>query len=133
MNSKERVLATLEFRNPDRIPKDLWVLPAAKNRYGKDLEELVEKSNLDIASITGPFDHGFTPEYYEIGQYKDPWGSVWTNLQAGIIGEVKDPVFADYDNMAGYQAPVQQFLKEWEENKDVIAQKIEEVRKKKNL
>ena len=31
-------------------------------------------------------------------------------MQAGIIGEVKEPVFADYKNMEGYEPPVAQFL-----------------------
>ena len=128
MNSKERVLAALEFRKPDRIPTDLWVLPAAWNRYGEELAELLESSNLDIASFTGPFDHGFTPEYYRVGKYKDPWGSIWTNLQAGIIGEVKNPVFEDYDRMEGYEEPSAQFVQEWEKNEELLAKRIQEAR-----
>ena len=36
MTSKERVLAALEFKSPDRIPKDIWILPAARMKYGED-------------------------------------------------------------------------------------------------
>ena len=79
-------------------------------------------------SISGPFDHGFTPEYYQVGKFTDPWGSVWTNMQAGIIGEVKEPVFADYEKMEGYEAPVAQFLTEWEEARNGIAEQIARAR-----
>lgn len=79
-------------------------------------------------SISGPFDHGFTPEYYQVGKFTDPWGSVWTNMQAGIIGEVKEPVFVDYEKMEGYEAPVAQFLTEWEEARNGIAEQIARAR-----
>lgn len=130
MNSRERVLAALEFRTPDRIPRDVWVLPAAKMEYGERLEKLLADSDLDIASFTGPFDHGFTPEYYQMGKYKDPWGSVWSNINPGIIGEVKDPVFEEYDDIDSYVPPIAQFEKEWEENKESIAKQIEGARAK---
>ncbi len=130
MTSKERVLAALEFGTPDRIPRDMWILPAAKSKYGTQLEELCEKSDLDIASLAGPFDHGFTKEYYELGEYTDPWGSTWTNIHAGIIGEVKNPVFSEYDKLESYAPPIAQFEKEWEAEKANIAQKIKDLRKK---
>jgi len=129
MTSKERVLRTLEFQNPDRIPVDLWVLPAAKMHYGSKLDEISSKHNRDIVSLVGPYDHGYTPEYYQLGTYIDPWGSEWTNIQAGIIGEVKNPVFSDYDKLDGYTAPIEGFLREWEENKENLCQQISEARR----
>jgi uroporphyrinogen decarboxylase len=130
MTGKERVLRTIEFRNPDKIPVDLWLLPAAKLQYGKRLEQLLEKHERDIASIGGPFDHGFTPEYFIPGTYTDPWGSVWTNRQAGLLGEVKNPVIKDLSKLDGYRAPVDQFLKEWKENKIKIDEEIAKAREK---
>lgn len=128
MTSRERVLNTLEFKNADRIPLDVWVLPAARMKYGRELEELQRKYEVDITSVTGPFDHGFTPAYYEVGTFTDPWGSEWSNIQAGIIGEVKKPVFADYDALEGYASPKQAFLREWAENKAAVAANIAEAR-----
>ena len=128
MTSRERVLRTLEFNSPDRIPVDLWVLPKARLTYGEAFDTLYHQSEKDIVSIAGPFDHGYTPEYYQLGKYTDPWGSVWTNMQAGIIGEVKEPVFADYENMEGYEPPVAQFLSEWAEARDGIAAQIARAR-----
>lgn len=128
MDSRERVIRTLEFNNPDRLPVDLWVLPAARMEYGDKLEELLDSHERDIISLVGPFDHGFTKEYYEYGTFRDPWGSVWTNIQPGIIGEVKNPVFEEYDEIDSYVAPTEQFVKEWEDYKDNIAAQIVKAR-----
>lgn len=130
MTGKARVINTLEFKGTDRIPLDMWVLPAAQQRYGKKLDELRERYMTDIVSLVGPFDHGFTPAYYTPGKFTDPWGSEWTNIQAGVIGEVKKPVFEDYEKLDAYRAPVDRFLKEWNENKAAIAQKAEAAHKK---
>lgn len=128
MNGKERILKTLAFDGPDRIPLDLWVLPAARMEYGGKLDELLDRHERDIVSLVGPFDHGFTKEYYEYGTFRDPWGSVWTNIQPGIIGEVKNPVFEEYDGIDSYTAPTEQFVKEWEGYKDNIAEQIAKAR-----
>ena len=131
MTGKERILRTLEFNNPDRIPVDLWVLPAARMEYGEKLEALLDTHERDIVSLVGPFDHGFTKEYYEYGTFQDPWGSVWTNIQPGIIGEVKDPVFneEEYEGIDAYRAPTEEFLKQWEDYKGNIEEQIKEIRK----
>ena len=46
MNSRERVLRTLAFKNPDRIPVDLWILPAARMEYGERLDQPVRTSSV---------------------------------------------------------------------------------------
>lgn len=130
MDSRERVLRTLAFDNPDRIPVDLWILPAARMEYKERLEQCLEENERDIVSLVGPFDHGYTKEYYEYGTFKDPWGSVWTNFQPGIIGEVKNPVFEEYDGIDDYTPPTEAFLKEWDGYKEKIKKQIEEERKK---
>lgn len=129
MNSRERVLATLEFRNPDRIPRDVWLLPAAKNEYGEQLDEILKAKEGDIVQIAGPLDMGVEPRYYEPGEFVDPWGCGWKNIQRGLIGEVKAPVFEEYDDIDTYQPPTEQFLKEWEAEKENLAQTVAEYRK----
>ena len=130
MTGKERVLKTLTFQNPDRIPLDLWILPAARMQHGEALEALLAKYEFDIAQISGPFDHGWTKEYYIPGKYTDPWGSVWTNRQAGIIGEVKDPVLEDIAKLDGYAAPIGAFRAEWNENLETVKAAIAKERAK---
>lgn len=126
MNGRERVYATLEFNNPDRIPLDVWVLPAARIKYGEHLEEVLNHKELDIVGMVGPLDMGTDPRYYEIGEFVDPWGSGWRNLQRGIIGEVKTPVFEEYDEIDSYRPPIQEFLKGWEESEEALKKQVEE-------
>ena len=130
MTGRERVLRTLAFQGTDRIPMDMWVLPAARLHHGKAFEDLCRKNadKLDIAAFVGPIDHGLTPEYYQVGKFTDPWGSIWSNLQEGVIGEVKEPVLADYDRLAGYKAPTERFLREWAAEKEALAGRIAEAR-----
>lgn len=129
MDGRERVLRTLEFRGPDRIPRDVWVLPAARIAYGKQLEELGISEQTDLVSLTGALDPAATPGYFEEGVFVDPWGCTWNNIQAGLMGEVKKPVFEEYDGIGRYQAPIAQFLKEWEAGLPGLQAQIADARK----
>ena len=40
MTGRERILNTLEFKGTDRIPMDVWVLPAARMEHGERLAAL---------------------------------------------------------------------------------------------
>lgn len=128
MTGRERVLRTLEFNHPDRIPMDLWVLPAAKMHYGDQLNELLGQYETDILSLSGPFDLSFNPEYYKIGTFVDGWGSRWMNIQAGLIGEVKGPIFTEYEKMEGYTAPIKNFTVQWENNRYILKEQIRQAR-----
>ena len=124
MNGRERVMAALEFRKPDKIPIDVWILPAAWHKYGERLEKVLAERERDIAAVAGPLDMGYDGRYYEIGSFTDPWGSGWRNIQRGIIGEVKEPVFQEYDTIESYCPPIKQFLSEWETAKEQIEAQI---------
>ena len=128
MTSYERILNTLEFKGVDRLAKDIWVLPAAKLEYGESLSKIIEKNDVDIKAVVGPMDHGYTPEYYKIGKFVDEWGSEWTNLQEGVIGEVKNPVFSDYKILKNYVSPKEKFIQEWIEKKSKIESAVAEGR-----
>ena len=43
---------------------------------------------------------------YAIGTYSDEWGCTFVNRQAGIIGEVKEPLIASWDDMEKITEPV---------------------------
>lgn len=128
MTGRERVLRTLEFDHPDRIPVDLWILPAAKMHHGEHLNQLLEKHETDIRSLSGPFDLSFYPEHYRIGNFVDGWGCRWTNIQEGMIGEVKDPIFAEYEKMDGYISPVGDFSVLWNSNLPDLKDQIHKAR-----
>ena len=105
MTSKERVIKTINFQNPDRIPVDLWVLPAAQYQYGDELQKLIDARDIDFARA--PYnDPCMDANYYEIGIHKDVWGSVWRKAQRGLVGEVKEYPLADYAALTDYKSPI---------------------------
>ena len=50
MTSKERVIKTLTLSNPDRLPIDLWLLPATITKYKEKVTELLNE--IDFAGVT---------------------------------------------------------------------------------
>jgi len=105
MTSKERVIRTLNFQTPDKLPVDLWVLPSANYQYGNDLQKLIDERDIDF--VRAPYNDPCLDENcYEIGMHKDVWGSVWRKAQRGIVGEVKEYPLADFANFATYKSPI---------------------------
>ncbi len=129
MNSREVVAAALQFKNPDRIPVDMWIHRATQLKYGKDLDALLERYPLDIVRLFGPTDRNFYPEMSDVGDIKDAWGSTWRILRQGINGEVKIPAIEDISKVQEYQTPLDWLAKEWQKHDDVIDRKIEAGRK----
>jgi len=103
MNSCERVARTLQFRKPDRVPRNLWILPSAFLRHGQALVELLRRYPIDInpRELTVP---ELGPEWRK-GTYVDEWGSVWLNLDDGIAGEVKHPAVAEWSALDRLRPP----------------------------
>lgn len=128
MDSRERVIRALEFKGVDRIPADVWILPAARLEYGDKLEKLQIAGKTDIVSLTGALDPAATPEYFEEGTFEDPWGCTWKNIQAGLMGEVKKPVFEEYDGIDTYSPPTALFIQEWEAQKEDMEKRIRRIR-----
>jgi uroporphyrinogen decarboxylase len=109
VTSKERVLRALRFERPDRVPRDIWVLPGARILQPADVDNLFKKFEPDI--VTAPIVKPKLPymrgEWYKQGTYIDEWGCVWTNLRDGIIGEVKQPLVKEWSDLEKLKAPYQ--------------------------
>lgn len=100
MNSKELVLATLEFRNTDgRVPRQLWNLPWAEFNYPEQLAAIRQAYPDDISGVDGyqKVASQTKGDPHEPGTYVDPWGSTFINIQRGVIGEVKQPLVVEED------------------------------------
>ena len=100
MTSKELVLSTLEFRNTgSRVPRQMWTLPWANDRYPDMVEKLMKDFVWDFeypeVSFAEPLFSKGDP--YDVGEYVDEWGCVFTNIHKGIIGEVKQPLVQESD------------------------------------
>ena len=101
MTSRELVQRTVEFRNnTGRVPRQLWALVWAQLYYPEDLKRIHTDFPDDIgwAPIElrdpSPVEKGTD---WEIGEYTDRWGCKWTNMQRGVVGEVKEPIVTDED------------------------------------
>jgi len=101
MTSRERVLRALEFRTPDRVPRDIWALPAVSLYQKADYEELVARFPMDIAMpCATPGTTAMGADFTQVGQYTDEWGSVWAIAEAGVVGEVVRPALDDWSKLA---------------------------------
>ena len=98
MTSKEIVLQTIEFRNKDqRVPRDLWMLPWAEDHFPEQIKKLRQDFTWDISGpaaicTPSPLVKG---DPYQVGEYVDDWGCMFTNIHKGVIGEVKRPLVED--------------------------------------
>ena len=106
MNSRDRVLAALEFRSPDRAPRDLWVLPWVSQSAGDDHSAVLERYPSDFANTRALVPgHRAKGDSARVGQYTDDWGCVWSVAEDGVVGEVKHAPLADWSALTDYQPP----------------------------
>lgn len=107
MTSRERVETALSFQRPDRVPRQLWVLPGAHLNYPEFMTYLLTTYPSDIGGPAWdpPASERRRGDPHKKGTYVDEWGCVFDNLQDGVIGEVKQPLLDDWSALAGYQPP----------------------------
>ena len=92
--SRELVYETLEFKGPERAPRDLWDMPWSAMNYPDELSRIQKTYPADIISAPG-FQKEFAPtkgDQYAVGRFIDEWGCIFDNKAAGIIGEVKEAI-----------------------------------------
>ena len=107
MTSRERVRRAVTFEHPDRVPRDLWTLPWATDRYPEEIDALEQEYPRDIGSAPGmnspsPRVRG---ETYAAGTYTDEWGCTFRNVQAGVHGEVGEPILPDLSDWRSIEPP----------------------------
>ena len=107
MTARERVTRTLRFQRPDRVPRELWALPAIGWFRAEEWQEVTARFPFDF---TGPrYRYGRSRsargEPSRPGRSVDDWGSGWEVLEAGRIGEVKQPALAEWSALDRYELP----------------------------
>jgi methylmalonyl-CoA mutase cobalamin-binding domain/chain len=106
---RQLVRNVLAFRSPQRLPRQMWVLPWARTRYPEALEEIEADFPQDITTIpflcSEPVPGGGNA--HAVGTFVDAWGCEFENIQDGIIGQVKRPQLKEWA-----QAPEVRFPRE---------------------
>ena len=93
MTPRQRVLATLNFATPDRLPRCAWVSPWAWIHMPEEVKAFNARWDMDFGGVPQPYRPSScrTGDMHAVGTFIDEWGCVFENLQAGVIGEVKQP------------------------------------------
>jgi len=107
MTGRERVRACLNFKKPDRAPRDIWALAYVQLFRMDDLNSILKKYPMDISYYE--YKPGLSDLKIEWvakkGQYTDTWGSVWYVGEPGVVGEVKKPALDDWSKLSKYKPP----------------------------
>jgi hypothetical protein len=105
--SREIVRRCVRFEHPARIPRELWTLPWAEEHFPDALRKIRARFPGDFG---GPSDV-FRPSprrrgnAYEIGTFVDEWGCAFTQVQRGVIGEVRAPLIAEIADWRSVRPP----------------------------
>lgn len=100
---RELVLQTLNFESPSRAPRELWALPIANLTYPGEVQAILTEFPPDLTGVSG-HEREHPPTFgdqHGIGRYTDEWGCTFVNIQAGVIGEVKEPLIRDWQTDTG--------------------------------
>jgi len=109
MTPRERILAAIEFKGPDRCPIQHYIFPGALWKHGQKLLDLTEKYPDDFgnaaikANLNAPREEGQTEN--DIVEWTDAWGTVWRRLRGYTSGEVLRPAIPDWDAWKTYEFP----------------------------
>ncbi|MGA2762368.1 MAG: uroporphyrinogen decarboxylase family protein [Spirochaetia bacterium] len=98
MDCRERVLASINHQQPDRVPVDLWAEPGVWDRLKKDLgkgteDEVREALEVDIRYVSPVF----PADTYSNGIRQNMWGGRWTKTSTVFGMEWQHTKGALYD------------------------------------
>jgi uroporphyrinogen decarboxylase len=107
VTSRELVTDALEFRDPPRVPRQLWLLPWAEMTHPGEMAAIRARFPDDIVT-SPPFLREplrTTGEEYGPGAYVDEWGCRFESAQRGIIGQVKEALIKTWADLDGLRVP----------------------------
>lgn len=108
--SRERVLAAVEFRTPDRIPIQVNGSLGGLYEHGQKLLDLMLQCPNDFGGLGGlglpqppPSDFDADGSYHHFST--DGWGVSWEYRIFGVWGHPYNEPLADFGKLATYQPP----------------------------
>ena len=107
MTSRELVKRTLSFTHPERVPRDLWVLPIANATWPGSVDAIIKDFPGDFGrpEYSPPKLPWMTGDWYAAGDYTDEWGCTFHSIQPGVVGEVKQPLVAAWSDINKVRPP----------------------------
>ena len=108
---REIVTAALQFSGPERLPRDLWTLPWGELHYPEAVAEMRRRFPSDFAGPPGVYrpSNRAQGEAHTPGIFVDDWGCTFENIQAGVIGEIRDPLVVDMADTSMVLPPPRRF------------------------
>jgi uroporphyrinogen decarboxylase len=107
MTRRQRVIAALTGQAPDRIPRAYTAVPGFEARNPGALATIEQRFPQDVADCGYRMPPGATRgDPYAVGEYVDEWGCVFTNVHAGVIGEVRTPIIRDWPDLDRLRPPL---------------------------
>ncbi|HUU30258.1 MAG TPA: uroporphyrinogen decarboxylase family protein [archaeon] len=109
MTSRERLLAAMEYRNPDKIPLYYHPSKAGLHLHGRKLLDLFNEyppdNVIEFNSIPHPPEDAVDKdgEYYEC--YKDEWGATVEYRVFGLQGYICKAPFSTWNESRNYTFP----------------------------
>lgn len=106
-DSRELVRKTIAFDSPQRVPRQIWILPWAEDHYPEVIKQTHNIFPDDIEQAPAVYKQplGTKGNRYGLGTYTDEWGCEFSNPQKGIIGIVQKPLLDDWQDLESFKAP----------------------------
>ena len=112
MNSRERVIAALEHRQPDRVPLgELWIDPGVVDAIlpGASWNELVDHLDMDIVTVPTMVYEADEVDWVDREArhplFRDKWGALQIMDGAGVPVPTKPPCIESPEDLARYTPP----------------------------
>ena len=110
MTSRERVIRSIKFENPDRVPVLHRIKPGYFRTHGREIRELTRKYPSDI--LQSEKTHTWFTFYSEGKLFtkpgelnKDEWGCTWATTTDDHLGQVVDSPLKSWDDYRRYSMP----------------------------
>jgi uroporphyrinogen decarboxylase len=110
MTSRERVIRSMKFENPDRVPVLHRIKPGYFRIYEKEIGELRERYPSDI--LQSEKTHTWFTFYSEGKLFTRPgelntdeWGCTWATTTDDYLGQVVDSPLKSWDDYRQYSMP----------------------------
>jgi hypothetical protein len=107
MTSRELVHRTLGFGSPPSVPRQAWILPWAERRHPDAVARLRAEFPDDILTAPALYRRPLPIRggRHLPGLYIDEWGCRFENTPDGLMGDVRVPLIATWDDLERFSPP----------------------------